>query len=57
MDPNEALKEMRRLRGELFANGEPYDQDTVRMLIEAEDALDVWLSKGGFLPDDWKASQ
>jgi hypothetical protein len=53
MDPNEALRIIREARAELFSEGEPYDPETVRTLIEHVDALDVWLSKGGFKPTDW----
>ena len=56
MDPNVALDRIREMRAELFSEGEPYDPETVRTLIEHVDALDSWISKGGFLPDEWKAA-
>jgi hypothetical protein len=57
MDPNEALRIIREARAELFSEGEPYDPETVRTLAEHVDALDTWLSKGGFLPAAWMAGR
>lgn len=45
MDPNAALQKVR----ELINDGDSADV----LLVEAFEALDDWLSKGGFLPDDW----
>jgi hypothetical protein len=48
MDPNETLRELRRI---LRAGAwDAADAERVRELIEA---LDAWLSRGGFLPDAW----
>lgn len=51
MDPNTALATIRTL---CTPNGQTGDVEyDLHLLIEAFDALDDWLSKGGFLPADW----
>lgn len=55
MDPNETLKQ---LRDAIKAVTNPDSEDRLGVrrtydLIYAFEALDEWLSKGGFLPDDW----
>ena len=55
MDPNECLKNLRKAMdalGESIAEG-GVDVDDVESLMDRVHALDTWLSKGGFLPDDW----
>ncbi len=61
MDPDANLKEMR----ELYQKMRKYEnllvarsviQDDSMRLIELLEAMDEWLSKGGFLPEDWKES-
>lgn len=47
MDPNETL---RQLRGEL-ATDRAFIGEPVKELFEA---LDEWLTKGGFLPTEWE---
>lgn len=42
MDPNTALQALRK-----------YASDTGGEFAEQFEALDEWLSKGGFLPADW----
>lgn len=57
MDPDEALKNAREAVRELIGteDGGAYNQDAaVSALADAFDALDSWLSKGGFLPQDWQ---
>jgi len=52
MDPNRALENAReavRLHGL-----KPDDLDAFDDLVDAFEALDQWLSKGGFLPKDWE---
>lgn len=44
MDPNQALKNLR----DMIRDTEDLD------LIEQFEALDGWLSRGGFLPADWE---
>lgn len=53
MDPNANLAELRAL---VKANADAEhvsDHDTARM-IELVDAIDGWMSKGGFLPAAWE---
>lgn len=57
MDPNEALKELRRILA-LYDNDQPPRkvEDALwdfQAMKESLAALDQWLSKGGFLPDEW----
>lgn len=55
MDPNESLRECRlRLMYvyEDIGDGFPCT-DSAERLADAFRALDEWLSKGGFLPEDW----
>ena len=47
MDPDETL---RRLRELVRAN----NYDDYENILEHFDALDEWLSKGGFLPRAWR---
>ena len=60
MDPNEALLSIRRsvaayLRMEVDNNTEIGDQDwDIDNIVENFQALDGWLTKGGFLPNDWQ---
>jgi hypothetical protein len=53
MDPNANLKEMREI-AKTILSGEEYDTgyDAVR-LAELVEALDEWITKGGFLPEAW----
>ena len=55
MDPNQALIDA-RAACEHWANGERGDRDPVAFdnLVSAFQALDSWLSRGGFLPRDWE---
>jgi len=52
MDPNENLKMIRSRVGRLNS-GNP-DRNDGEELAELVEALDEWLSKGGFLPVDWE---
>jgi hypothetical protein len=54
MDPNANLAEQRRIRVRVFA-GKGTDADLDR-LTELTQALDEWISNGGFLPDAWAAA-
>jgi len=61
MDPNETLSKLRALLGGDYTRdttGVTFD-DLLGFVCEAEElfqALDEWLSKGGFLPTDWAPS-
>lgn len=56
MDPDEALKNAREAAALILDSSGSSVDDAVQghALAEAFDALDGWLSKGGFLPDAWK---
>lgn len=47
MDPNEALETIRSLYRD-------HGPDEWGQLADAVEALDDWLSKGGFLPAEWE---
>lgn len=52
MDPNEALKQAREAVARLKRGNEI---DDAIDLAEAFEALDMWLTNGGFLPEAWHA--
>jgi len=57
MDPNETLKVLRALVAEVLGADrfEGNDADEVLgELAEEFDALDKWITSGGFLPQDWR---
>ena len=51
MDPNQALKDARDAC-KRWTHGE--DHHAFNELVSAFQALDQWLSRGGFLPRDWE---
>lgn len=53
MDPNETLHEIREKVAEALAESGNKRADLVDELAELVDALDGWLTKGGFLPHAW----
>lgn len=55
MDPNEALRQIRRITRAMPAEDIGYEEavDSLNELIECVRSLDEWLGKGGFLPDAW----
>lgn len=55
MDPNITLHELRELVA-LFLAGEG-DGTAGQEMAEKFDALDGWMSKGGFAPDAWKETE
>jgi hypothetical protein len=58
VDPEETLRRMRKLALMLTDTGSIPTEVEERMhgeeLAELTIALDEWLSKGGFLPSDWR---
>lgn len=59
MDPNACLAEIRRLLDQLAnLNVKDWEGENqtgkVYRLCELVEALDGWLSKGGFLPHEWR---
>lgn len=63
MDPDVNLEEQRKLAARLIAqiDSEPADDvidlDDVDRLIELVQALDQWISRGGFLPQAWQKKE
>ena len=61
MDPNETLRQLRRAFTKMEEAGVENDPSTY--VLHAEDAreffdaLDGWLSNGGFKPRDWEGSR
>lgn len=54
MDPNVNLEEQRQIIATLLGGEGAGDADNLGMrLAELAQALDGWLSKGGFLPRAW----
>jgi hypothetical protein len=57
VDPDQALKNAReaaqRYRASNEVEGERNGSEAAFDLVDAFEALDGWLSKGGFLPEDW----
>lgn len=62
MDPNETLKSLRAVAREVRARADAADREGVALddlTEEAEnlstlfEALDTWISEGGFLPKSW----
>jgi hypothetical protein len=59
MDPNETLRRLRELlstRQNLDLDDPDNDQELIRVgddIAELVEALDDWITKGGFLPKDW----
>jgi len=58
MDPNASLKGIRDLVKTIVKDyedpeGNGVDQDDAASLASYCETLDAWLSKGGFLPQDW----
>ena len=54
MDPNETLKKIRELIPQVRSSESTAPGDD---LAEAVEALDDWLSHGGFLPKDWDCQE
>ena len=56
MDPNATLHYMRQLSEAIQAavdSGEPIDDGDATGLADMVQAMDGWLSSGGFLPKGW----
>ena len=58
MDPNAALDNLREAvarYNEAYDNGDPEGcRYAAHDLAEAADALDGWITRGGFLPTGWQ---
>lgn len=56
MDPDTTLIELRTLTGLILAGGQEAASTFGAELAEHFDALDGWLTKGGFFPTAWAKS-
>jgi hypothetical protein len=56
VDPNTTLADIRDLIAQTYTADGPAAEDSCRRVCELVEALDGWLSQGGFLPDAWKAA-
>lgn len=54
MDPNANLDQMRRLAEYILGVSNGMTKVAAENLAELVQALDGWLSHGGFLPEEWK---
>lgn len=57
MDPNATLVSIREFVQEITTDldrGEDPDYHDIDGLVDHVNALDEWLSKGGYLPADWQ---
>jgi hypothetical protein len=57
MDPNANLAEQRRIAERLIMNQIGREQERLHdaaRLAELVEALDEWITNGGFLPDAWR---
>lgn len=57
MDPDEALRIIRVYTARYLDSLEEPEAEEVQRYAEAVDALDGWLTKGGFLPAAWRESR
>ncbi len=56
MDPNAALRALREY-AEHIVETHALQSDNSREMAASFQALDGWLSSGGFTPDDWKTGE
>jgi len=59
MDPDANLREQLQLVKKIMRavdKDKPVELDDVDRLVDLVDALDGWLSRGGFLPRRWERS-
>jgi hypothetical protein len=54
MDPDATLAQIRELMATHHTHNDLGEEETAQ-LVELIDALDEWMTKGGFLPTDWNA--
>jgi hypothetical protein len=58
MDPNQALQEIREVVDAILGDDSASDlPEKAASLAERVTALDVWISRGGFLPGPWRGRQ
>jgi hypothetical protein len=56
MDPNAALAEFRQHKADADRLGvsHPNYAEVITLAVNAAEALDAWLSRGGFPPEEWR---
>jgi hypothetical protein len=52
MDPDEVVRTIREIVQRITEDD--HVESDLGELADAFESLDLWLSRGGFLPDDWK---
>lgn len=57
LDPNTVLTELREVALRVLANGDDWSPDDLVTLVDRWNALDEWITRGGFLPDLWVEAQ
>ena len=60
MDPNANLREQRERARQIIAMldaDDPIDPNDAGRLADLVEALDDWITSGGFLPDRWQIAQ
>lgn len=53
MDPDATLQAIRDLTEDYAKAPDAFGADNLNTLVERIDALDAWITDGGFLPNDW----
>jgi len=53
MDPNDTLRKIREAMNIFYGGSDKDCLDAGVDITNLFDSLDKWLSKGGFLPDEW----
>ncbi|AIY32241.1 hypothetical protein PBI_HAMSLICE_76 [Mycobacterium phage HamSlice] len=56
MAPDATLEELRLLMSDYDRHGLAVGQEAIDCMVELMTALDEWITKGGFLPADWRAA-
>lgn len=54
MDPDEVLRTIREIVQRITEDD--HVESDLDELADAFESLDLWLSNGGFLPDEWKGA-
>jgi hypothetical protein len=61
MDPNETLRQLRAAIGDAYAICDDEETecalDALQELATLAEALDQWISRGGFLPREWERKE
>lgn len=54
MDPNATLAQLRDLVAKYDSTSVYWDAEDMTLTVDLIDALDGWLTCGGYLPDAWR---